>query len=184
MIARPDVSEAAPYYFTYIDRVPDGDILEVLDGQGRDVLDLLRGISDAQSRHRYAADKWSIAEVVNHINDTERVFAFRALWFARGFESPLPSFDQALGVVASRAADRSWSGLVDEFQAVRAATLALFRTLPDEAWARGGIASDKRVTVRALAFITAGHVAHHLKILRERYLPAAASAGGRKSLPE
>jgi uncharacterized damage-inducible protein DinB len=170
MKTRPDRTEAAPFYFTYIDQVPDGDIVERLEAQGREVLDLLRGISDAQSQHRYAADKWSIHEVLNHINDTERVFTFRALWFARGFESPLPSFDQNVGVAAARADEVAWPVLVDEFRALREATLALFRTLPDEAWARRGVASDKQVSVKALAYMVAGHVIHHLKILRERYL--------------
>ena len=170
MTTRPDRTEAAAFYFTYIDKVPDGDIVERLEAQGREVLDLLRGISDAQSQYRYAADKWSIREVLNHINDTERVFTFRALWFARGFESPLPSFDQNVGVAAARADEVAWPVLVDEFQALREATLALFRTLPDEAWARGGVASDKQVSVKALAYMVAGHVIHHLGILNTRYL--------------
>ena len=123
-----------------------------------------------QSLYRYAANKWSIREVLNHINDTERVFTFRALWFARGFESPLPSFDQNVGVAAARADEVAWQELVDEFRALRSATLALFRTLPDEAWARGGVASEKQVSVRALAYMVAGHVIHHVAILRERYL--------------
>ena len=170
MTTRPDATEAAPFYFTYIDQVPDGDICELLEAQGREVVDLLRGIPDGKSRYRYAPDKWSIREVVNHLNDTERVFTFRALWFARGFAGPLPGFDQNVGVAAARADDQPWSPLADEFQALRAATLALFRTLPDEAWARGGIASDKQVSVRALAYMVAGHVIHHMKVLRERYL--------------
>jgi hypothetical protein len=171
MTTRPDRTEAAPFYFTYIDQVPDGDICELLETQGREVVDLLHSISDAQSRVRYGADKWSVREVVSHINDTERVFSFRALWFARGFDSPLPSFDQNVGVAAARADDVQWTALLDEFQAIRTATLSLFRMLPDEAWARGGIASDKQVSVRALAYMMAGHVIHHLTILRERYLP-------------
>jgi hypothetical protein len=172
MTPRPERTEAAPYYFTYIDQVPDGDILELLEAQRREVVDLLRGIPEPQSRHRYAADKWSIREVVNHVNDTERVFAFRALWFARGFANPLPGFDQNVGVAAARADEQAWSNLVDEFQVIRTATLALFRMLPEEAWARQGVASDKPVSVNALAYVVAGHATHHVKILRERYVPA------------
>ena len=169
MRTRPDRTEAAPFYFTYIDQVPDGDIVELLEAQGPEVLSLFRAISEEHSRHRYAAGKWSIREVVNHINDTERVFTFRALWFARGFGSPLPSFDQDVGVAAAGADDRPWSALIDEFRALRSATVALFRMLPDEAWARGGIASDRQVSVNALAYMVAGHVAHHVKVLNQKY---------------
>ena len=167
MRTRPDHTEAAPFYFTYIDQVPDGDIVERLEAQGQEVLGLFRGISEEQSRHRYAADKWSIREVVNHINDTERVFTFRALWFARGFGSPLPSFDQNVGVAAAHADDQPWSALLEEFRALRSATVALFRMLPEGAWERGGIASDKPVSVNALAYMVAGHVSHHVKVLNE-----------------
>ncbi len=169
MIIRPDPTEAAPFYFTYIDKVPDGDIVELLEAQGRDALSLFRGISEAQSQYRYAADKWSIREVLNHINDTERVFTFRALWFARGFGSPLPSFDQDVGVAAAHADDQPWSALIEEFGALRSATVSLFRMLPESAWERGGIASDKQVSVNALAYMVAGHVIHHLKVLNEKY---------------
>jgi hypothetical protein len=172
MIARPDQTEAAAYYFSYIDQVPDGDICDLLESQGRTVLDLLRSIPEDESRYRYAPGKWSISEMLNHINDAERVLTFRALWFARGFPSPLPGFDQDAGVAAARADDRPWPRLVDEFGAIRAATLALFRMLPDESWVRGGVASDKPVSVRALAYVVAGHVIHHVNVLRERYLAA------------
>jgi hypothetical protein len=167
---RPDTTEAAEYYFTYISKVPDGDICAILERQQADTLALLRGISDERSLHRYAPDKWSIREVVAHLNDTERVFAFRALWFARGFDSPLPSFDQNVAVPASRADDRSCASHVDEFGAVRQATVALFRNVAPEAWGRRGIASGNPFTVRALAWISAGHVTHHAGIVRERYL--------------
>ena len=117
-----DRNEAAEYYFTYIDQVQEGDICELLDAQGNETLDLLHGISDEESLHRYARGKWSIRDVVNHLNDTERLFVFRAFWFARGFESPLPSFDQTIAVAAANADGRSWRSLVEEFRAVRSAT--------------------------------------------------------------
>jgi hypothetical protein len=167
---RPDHSEAAEYYLTYINKVPDGDICATLERQQADTLALLRGISEEQSLHRYAPGKWSIREVVGHLNDTERVFGFRALWFARNFDSPLPSFDQNVAVPASGADERSWASHVDEFGAVRQATVALFRNLAPEAWSRRGIASGSPFTVRSLAWIAAGHVAHHAGIVRERYL--------------
>jgi len=166
---RPGAREAAPYYFRYIDLVPSGDVLSVLEGQTRETVALLEPISEERSRHRYAPDKWSIRQVLSHVNDAERVFASRALWFARGFESPLPSFDQETSAAAAGADERTWASHVDEFQAVRAATLALFRSLAPEAWARRGVASGTPVTVKALAYIVAGHVFHHAAVLRERY---------------
>ena len=166
----PDRSEAAGYYFTYIDKVSGGDIRLVLESQAGETLALLSGISDEGSLGRYAPGKWSIRQVVSHINDTERLSVFRALWFARGFDSPLPSFDQNVAVSAAAADERSWESHVEEFRAVRQATTTFFRNLPPEAWGRKGVASGNPFTVRALAYITAGHVTHHTAILRERYL--------------
>lgn len=166
----PERTEAAAYYFTYIDQVPEGNICEILEAQRSDALAFLHSLSEEQSRLRYAPDKWSIREVLSHVNDTERVFVFRALWFARGFNNPLPSFDQNIALAHAAAAERPWQDHLAEFQSIRTATLAFFQALPSEAWMRRGIASDNPFTVRALAYITAGHVNHHLRILRERYL--------------
>ena len=166
----PDRTEAAEYYFIYIDQVPAGDICTILGAQLTETVTLLDDISDEQSLFRYAPDKWSVRQVVSHLNDTERLSVFRALWFARGFDSPLPSFDQNVAMATAGADERPWRSHVDEFRALRAATLAFFRDLPDEAWMRRGIASGNPFTVRALAYISAGHVSHHVKILRERYL--------------
>lgn len=168
--ARPDRTEAAEYYFTYIDKVPEGDICGILEAQRPQTLELLRSVSEERSLHRYAPDKWSMRQVVSHINDCERLWVYRALWFARGFESPLQSFDQNVAVAGAAADERSWQSHVDEFAAIRAATLAFFQHLSPEAWARRGIASGNPVSVRALAYITAGHVTHHAGILRARYL--------------
>ena len=170
MDRRPGPEEAAEYYFKYIERVPPGDIGAALLTQLADGLTFLKGISEEQSTRRYADDKWTIKQVLSHVSDTERVFAFRALWFARGFTEPLPSFDQNTAIASAGADARSWNSHVDEFREVRDATLALFDSMPAEGWDRGGVASGKHVTVRALAFITAGHAAHHFTILRERYL--------------
>ena len=170
-IAPPDRTEADAYYYTYIDKVPrDADIRTFLETQLGETIALLNGISDEKSLHKYAPEKWSIRESVSHINDTERVFTHRALWFARGFDIPLPSFDQDVAVKGASADARGWRAHVDEFSAIRGATIQLFRNMPDDAWDRRGIASGKEVTVRALAYMTAGHVAHHVGILRERYL--------------
>ena len=133
---------------------------------------VLRGISDDQSLHRYAPGKWSIREVVGHVNDCERLFVSRAFWFARGLEGSLPSFEQDIAVASAGSDQRSWSSHIDEHRAIRAATSAFVRYLPDAAWTRKGIASGNPFSVRALAYITAGHVAHHLRILKERYLAA------------
>lgn len=165
----PDTTEAAEYYFTYIDQVGGGDIRQILEVQAGETLGVLRDISEERSRHRYAPDKWSIKQVLSHVNDTERAFVFRALWFARGFDSPLPSFDQNIAIAGAGAEARSWNSHVVEFEAVRAATLTFFQNLPAEAWLRRGVASGNTFTVRALAYITAGHVTHHMRILRERY---------------
>ncbi len=169
-IGFPEPSEAAPYYFKYIDQVRNDDVVGVLGAQLEEMLAFLEVISEEASLHRYAPDKWSFREVMSHVTDTERLFQLRAFWFARGFDSPLPSFDEKVSAAAARADERSWASHVEEFQSVRLATLTFFRNLPAEAWMRSGIASDMPFTVRALAYIAAGHTAHHLAILRGRYL--------------
>jgi hypothetical protein len=172
MNTSPERTEAAEYYFKYIDQVPAGDIRELLDIQRVEVGALLRGISEERSLYRYGPGKWSIRDVVNHLNDTERLFTFRAFWFARGFDSPLPSFDEGPAAVAANADSRGWSSLIEEFAAARAATTAFYRSLSPDSWTRRGTASGNPFTVRALAYLTAGHVTHHARILDERYLNA------------
>ncbi|HEU5400985.1 MAG TPA: DinB family protein [Terriglobales bacterium] len=169
-IGRPDKTEAAPYYFTYIDKVPGEDIVPFLSEQLETAGSLLASIGEEKSLFRYGPGKWSIREVLNHLNDTERVFAVRALWFARGYETPLASFDQEIAIAHSKADTVSWAAQVEEFRRIRLASISLFENLPAEAWMRAGIASENKVTVRALAYIIAGHVEHHLRILKERYL--------------
>jgi DinB superfamily len=169
MIGPPERTEAAPYYFTYIDRVSTDNVVGLLETQLEETLALLQGISEEKSLHRYAMDKWSIRQVLNHVNDTERTFLFRALWFARGFGSPLPSFEEKIAAGAAAADQFSWASHVEEFRAVRLASLAFFRNLPKEAWMRTGIASGNPFTVRALAYIIAGHLIHHVSIVQERY---------------
>jgi hypothetical protein len=167
---RPGRDEAADYYFKYIDLVEADDICTVLARQRDEALTFYRSIPQARGEHRYALEKWSINGVLAHVNDCERLFAFRAFWFARGLDSPLPSFDQTIAAAHDNAGSRSLSSHIEEFDATRAATLQLFDHLPADAWVRRGIASDNPFTVRALAFIAAGHVIHHNRILRERYL--------------
>ena len=170
MIGRPSSSEAAPYYFNYINRVASDDIVPVLQSQLEETLPFLRAISEEKSLSRYAPEKWSIRQMWGHVNDTERVFLMRALWFARGFDTALPSFEQDIAVAAAQSDTIPWARHVEEFREIRLATISFFRNLPEEAWTRKGIASDNPFTVRACAFIVAGHVVHHGAVLREKYL--------------
>ena len=169
-MTRPQSTEAASYYFKYIDLIDSDEIVPAMERQMGETLQFLEGISEEQSLHAYEPGKWTIREVLNHVNDGERLFVGRAFWFARGFEDALPSFEQDTAVQFARANDTSWAQLVEEFRNVRLATISFFRNMPDEAWSRTGIASDNPVTVRALAYIIAGHVAHHQNVLNEKYL--------------
>ena len=168
MITAPERGEAAEYYQGYINHAGAGDIVQqMVSGP---TVELLRGISEERSLYRYAPGKWSIREVMSHINDAERVFAHRGLWFARGFPSELPSYDQDVAVAAAGADARTLASHLDEFKSLRASTQAMFRELPAEAWMRRGVASGNPFTVRALAYIIVGHVNHHLRVLKEKYL--------------
>jgi hypothetical protein len=169
-MTQPKANEAAEYYFRYIDLAPTDDIVSFLDDQFKQTMPFLVSISEERSTHRYAPDKWSIRELLNHVNDGERIFLGRALWFARGFTDPLPSFDQEIAVAGAEADRTSWADLVEEFRTVRLGTLSFFRNLQPEGWSRSGIASDNPVTVNAIAYIIGGHVAHHVNVLKERYL--------------
>jgi len=169
-MTRPTSTEAASYYFKYIDLVTSDDIVPAFETQMGEMLQFLGGISEEQSLHAYAPGKWTIREVLNHVNDGERVFSARAFWFARGYTDALPSFEQDVAVQMAQANNTSWADLVEEFKYVRLGTISFFKSLPDEAWERTGVASDNPVSVRALAYIMAGHVAHHIGVLREKYL--------------
>ncbi|HEU4571035.1 MAG TPA: DinB family protein [Gemmatimonadales bacterium] len=168
-LPRPEASEFAPFYAGYVSKVPDGEILKVLETQLREVRTLLSSLPEGRGNHRYAEGKWSIKEVVGHLCDAERIFAYRALRFARADQTPLAGFDENAYVPPARFDTRTVASLVDEFVRVRNATIALFGTFDAEAGARKGPANGKEVTVRALAWIIAGHAAHHVAVLRERY---------------
>ena len=168
-IPRPVAAEYAPYYGRYIDKVPDGDLLRTLEDQGRETQAVLAGLSEAKALYRYAPGKWSVKEVVGHVTDTERVYSYRALRFARGDATALPGFDENAWVPAGSFDARSLADLAAELDAVRRATLALFRGLDAAALARRGTASDNAVSVRAIAWIIAGHERHHVALLHERY---------------
>lgn len=166
----PEATEYAPYYGRYVSLVPAGDILTVLSEQLDSTQRLLRGIDEEKAAHRYAPDKWSIKELVGHIIDTERIFAYRALRFARNDLTGLPGFEQDDYIRHADFDACPLGELVREFEFVRGANLLMFKHLSDEAWQRRGIASGGEVSVRALAFIMAGHERHHMEILRTRYL--------------
>src|SRR5438045_3167469 len=128
-MTKPQANEAAPYYSKYIDLVRDDDVVSYLHGQLKETMPFLESISEEQSRHRYAPDKWSMRQLLNHVNDTERVFLGRALWFARGFKDALPSFDQEIASAGASADETPWAQLVEEFRTVRLATLSFFLNL-------------------------------------------------------
>jgi len=170
MTGRPTKSEAAEYYFTYIDQAKGDDIEVALATQLEESPAFFTGISEDKSLHRYSPEKWSIRQVLNHISDAERAFAFRALWFGRNFSTPLPGYDQDIWASAAEADKISWAAHLEEFRSVRQSTISLFANMPPEGWMRSGIANDNPFTVRAFAYIIAGHYAHHVRILGERYL--------------
>lgn len=167
---RPDASEFAPFYAGYVASVPEGDIVTVLRRGGDEWQTALAELPEARADYRYAEGKWSIRQLIGHVSDAERIFTYRALRIARGDKTPLAAFDENAYVETAGSERRTLSALSEELRVVREATIALFNSLPDEAWGRTGTASDKPVSVRALAYITAGHAQHHLKIMRERYL--------------
>ena len=168
-ITRPAPAEFAPYYGRYIDLVPEGDLIGHLEESGAATRRLLEPRDERTGESRYAPGKWSVKEVVAHIGDVERVFAYRALRFARGDETPLPGFDENLWMERCHFEKRTLRSLVDELGAVRAASVALFGNLDPEAWDRSGTANEVRMSVRALAYVILGHELHHRAILRDRY---------------
>ncbi|MGI8468176.1 MAG: DinB family protein [Pyrinomonadaceae bacterium] len=171
MMNRPEKTEYAEYYDRYISLVAESDIVAAMENQLRETESFFAGISEEKGSLAYAADKWTIKQVVGHLSDGEKIFAYRALRISRGDETPIEGFEQD-GYVengnfdAARLAD-----LVEEFSLLRRANILAFKNLTDEAWNKTGTASDNQVSVRALAYIMVGHVRHHIKILKERYLP-------------
>ena len=168
-VGRPEPDEMPPHFVGYIKRVPELDPVTVCAAQIEDTATLLRPMSDTDALYRYDRGKWSIKEVVGHLADVERIMAYRALRIARGDTTPLPGFDENAYVPAAGFDTRSLADLIGELRTARAATLALLRTFDADAWRRRGTASDKPVSVRALAFMIPGHERHHVEILRTRY---------------
>lgn len=176
-IHRPEPTEHAPYAITYIDATAaalaargSDDVRALLEAQALEWQSLLAGVAESRAAHAYAPGKWTLAEQLVHVTDTERVFSYRLLRVARGDRTPLPGFEQDDWVPESRAARRSLADILSEMLAVRMATLALVRSLDEVAITRQGIASGQEVTARALVWMIAGHMAHHLTLTREKYL--------------
>jgi len=166
----PEISEYQSYYKKYISLVQGDNLTDILDQQLTESLAMLCRISEAKSLRRYEAGKWSIKEVLGHLIDSERIFAYRALRFARNDHTPLSGFDQDPYVSEANFDARPWSELVGEFEHVRRSTILFFRGLKPEAEMRFGVANNAPITVRALGYVIAGHELHHLGILREKYL--------------
>lgn len=167
---RPDSTEYAPEFGKYISLVPEGEIVVTLDKQIESTLSLIRGLSAAQGDLRYAPGKWSVKEVIGHLIDAERIFAYRALRFARNDATPLPGFDESGFVTNAGFGSRSLADLAEEFEHTRKSNVYMFKSLDGDSWLRRGAANDNEITVRAIAYSIAGHELHHVGILRSRYL--------------
>jgi len=169
VIARPEPGEFAPYYDRYISLVPGSDILPTLDSQRRQMMLLLSGRDDSDGDFRYAADKWSAKQVLGHLCDTERIFAYRALRISRGDLTPLEGFEQDDYVTNGPFERLPIAEVIEDYIAVRRSTLTLLRNLDEVAWTRRGTANKNEISVRALAYLIAGHELHHRRILEEKY---------------
>ncbi len=169
---RPVETEYAPYYQNYVDQVSENDVMAVLRSEIDDLDLLLNRVPAERETYAYAEGKWTIREIVGHLIDGERVFGYRALCIARGERQNLPGFEQDDYLQASPYNHIELEDLLSEMRLVRLSNIAMFRRLDEESWSRVGTANNNQVTVRALAFIMAGHVRHHMNVLRERYLNA------------
>lgn len=167
---RPAPSEYPEFYAGYVAQVPDGDVVEALIGGAEIAAALLLDVDDETADRAYAPGKWTLKEVLLHCADAERIFAYRALRIARGDATPLPGWDENAYTPESGAADRSLESIIDELESVREATVTLLQGLPESAWSRSGTANGRPVTVRAIAWMMAGHLLHHLAIIQDRYL--------------
>lgn len=170
MNQRPAKEEYATYYGQYIDLVPEGELRTILVKQLDDTCRFLSGLTEEKANYRYAEGKWSLKEVIGHITDTERVMSYRLLRIARGDTTPLPGFDQDLFMNGTAFQSCSIAELLEDYTAVRHATITLLRGLSAESLGRSGIVSDNKTTAKALAYVISGHELHHLNVINERYL--------------
>jgi len=167
---RPEETEYAPHYQSYVERVSESDIMAVLRGELDDLDVLLGRVPAEKETYAYAEGKWTVREIIGHLIDGERVFGYRALCIARGEKQNLPGFDQNDYMLTAPYGHIELEDLLSELRLVRLSNIAMFRSLDEEAWNRAGTANGNEITVRALAFIMAGHVRHHMNVLKERYL--------------
>ena len=167
---RPAEGEFLPYYGTYIDKVPQGDIVETLRNQLPHTLSLIKSIPEESGDKRYAPGKWSIRDVIGHVIDAERIFVYRALRFSRSDQTPVPGFEENDYAANGPYSKVTLADLAEEFDHVRRATIHFFANLDNEALSRRGSANGAEISVRALAYIMAGHETHHMGVLRDRYL--------------
>jgi uncharacterized damage-inducible protein DinB len=167
---RPEITEYAEYYHGYVSVIPETDVISVLGSQMDEFRNELQSLPEEKGTFAYAEGKWTIKELLGHLIDAERVFAYRLHRFSHGDTTPLSSFDQDIYVTNGRSHERTFADLLDELEMQRRSNISLVKSLRDEDWDRVGVASDNPVSVRALTFIMAGHVRHHLNILKERYL--------------
>ena len=170
-LTRPVAGEYAEGYAPYLAAAPEGDALALLTSQLGEVETLYASFSEAQGSHRYAPGKWSLKDLLQHLSDAERIFAYRCLRIGRGDATPLPGFEEDAFAAAARADTRSLSGLLADFKAARQSSLELFLSLSDEAWLQRGTSNGRALSARCIPFICLGHAAHHLAVIRERYLP-------------
>jgi hypothetical protein len=178
MTRRPESTEYTPYYGKYVTLVPDGDLTACLSRQLNATLALLSPLSEQGAGFSYASGKWSIKEVVGHLMDSERVFAYRALCIGRNDKTPLPGFEQDDYVASANFNERTLSSLLEEFTAVRQASVQLFKNFAEKEWQRRGTANGQEITPLSLGYIVAGHELHHTDVLRTRYLSRGAAAEG------
>jgi uncharacterized damage-inducible protein DinB len=168
--SRPDPSEHSAYIARYVNLVPDGPIGETLARQFEEDLPIYRGISEEKGAYRYAPGKWTVKQVLGHMIDTERIIGYRGLLAGRGDKNPIPGFEQDDYVAAANFDDRSVSDLIDEFAAVRAATVRMFTHMTDEMLLRRAVANNNEISARAAAFMIAGHERYHVAHMKEHYL--------------
>lgn len=171
-LTRPLQGEYAEGYATYLAEAPEGDPLKLLQAQVEELSALYSGLSEAQGAYRYAPGKWSLKDLLQHLSDSERIFAYRCLRIGRGDATPLPGFDENAFAISAKAEERSTADLLADFRSARGASLELFRSLSDKAWAQQGTSNGRNLTARCVPYICLGHAAHHIAVIRDRYLPS------------
>lgn len=167
---RPQTGEYPDYYQTYMDQLPEGNLLDLLERQAVDLQHLLKGMDDKRAEEAYAAGKWTIKELLQHMLDSERVFAYRALCISRGEEASLPGYDENKYAINSKANHRLLKDMLEEYEYVRRSSILMIRSFTSEMLDIKGTANGKQVSLRGVIYVMAAHEVHHMNILQERYL--------------